>query len=134
MATQGRKNVHGKGGVRFKAPYTSAKFKSELRNVVSSLFIHEQVEVTRSVAKQLIKLSDRLIERAKKGDLHNRRLAASVVRNFVINEKEGIFVLDKLFDEIGPRNKDRQGGYTRILKLPPRRGDNAPMFLVSLVK
>lgn len=134
MATQGRKNVHGKGGVRFKAPYTASKFKSQLRNVVSSLFVVEKVTVTRSVATELVKLSDRLIEKAKKGDLHNRRLASSVLRDFIVDEKKGLVVLDKLFAELAPRYKERKGGYTQVLKLPPRRGDNAPLYLVSLVK
>ncbi|HOJ44716.1 MAG TPA: 50S ribosomal protein L17 [Bacilli bacterium] len=134
MATQGRKNVHGKGGVRFKAPYTSAKHKSQLRNLVSTLIVQEKVTVTSGMAADLIKLSDRLVTYAKKGDLHSRRLAASIVRNYIADEKQGLLALDKLFGEIGPRYKDRSGGYTKALRLENRRGDNAPIYLVAFVQ
>jgi large subunit ribosomal protein L17 len=134
MATQGRKNVHGKGGVRFKAPYTSAKHKSQLRNLVSTLIVQEKVTVTSGMAADLIKLSDRLVTYAKKGDLHSRRLAASIVRNYIADEKKGLLALDKLFGEIGPRYKDRSGGYTKALRLENRRGDNAPIYLVAFVQ
>jgi len=134
MATQGRKNVHGKGGVRFKAPYTSAKHKSQLRNVVSTLIVDEKVRVTGGMASDLIKLADRLVTYAKKGDLHSRRLAASVVRSYIADEKKGLLALDKLFGEIGPRYKDRQGGYTKALRLESRRGDNATIYLIAFVQ
>ncbi len=134
MAAQGRKNVHGKTGVRFKAAYTSSKYHNMLRNVVTQLIISERVTVTAGIAKDLVKMSDRLVTYAKKGDVHNRRLAAAVLRNFVVDEKEGTLALDKLFDEIGPRYATRNGGYTRILKLQNRLGDNAPMAIVEFVK
>ena len=134
MATQGRKNVHGKGGVRFKAPYTSAKHKSQLRNLVSTLIVEEKVKVTGGMAADLIKLADRLVTYAKKGDLHSRRLAASVVRNYIADEKQGLLALDKLFTDIGVRYKDRAGGYTKALRLENRRGDNAPIYLVAFVQ
>lgn len=135
MATQGRFNVHGKAGVRFKAPYTTSKKKSQLRNVVSTLIVKESVIVTRHMVPDLISLSDRLIGFAKEGSLHSRRLAASVVRDFIVDEKKGLVVLDKLFGEIALRYKDRKGGYTRGLQLSKNRlGDNAPQFLVELVK
>ena len=128
MATQGRKNVHGKGGVRFKAAYTSSKYKAMLRNVVSELIVHERVTVTAGCAKDVKNLAEKLVSKAKVGDLHNRRLAAAVVRSEVYCDAE------KLFNEIGPRYKDRNGGYTRVLKLVPRRGDNAEMAIVEFVK
>lgn len=134
MPAQGRKNVHGKTGVRFKAAYTSSKYNNMLRNVVSELIVHERVTVTAGVAKDLVKTADRLVTYAKKGDLHHRRLAASVVRNIVANKETGATALDKLFAEIGPRYQDRQGGYTRILKLTNRLGDNAPMAIVEFVR
>lgn len=134
MAAQGRKNVHGKTGVRFKAAYTSSKYHNMLRNVVTQLIISERVTVTAGIAKDLVKMSDRLVTYAKKGDVHNRRLAAAVLRNFVVDEKQGTLALDKLFDEIGPRYATRNGGYTRILKLQNRLGDNAPMAIVEFVK
>ncbi|MFA5235273.1 MAG: 50S ribosomal protein L17 [Bacilli bacterium] len=134
MATQGRTNVHGKGGVRFKAPYTSSKHKSQLRNLVSTLIVEEKVTVTGGMVSDLIKLADRLVTYAKTGDLHSRRLAASVVRDYIADEKKGLVALDKLFETIGPRYKERSGGYTRALRLKSRRGDNAPVYLIAFVQ
>lgn len=134
MPAQGRKNVHGKTGVRFKAAYTSSKYNNMLRNVVSELIVHERVTVTAGIAKDVVKMADRLVTYAKKGDLHNRRLAASVVRNIFADEKNDVTALDKLFGEIATRYAERNGGYTRILKLVNRQGDNAPMAIVEFVK
>lgn len=133
MKTQGRKNVHGKGGVRFKAAYTASKDKSMLRNVVTQLIISEKVEVTATVGKQVSALADRLVTYAKKGDLAARRQAARVVRDVYVGKDQKQTALQKLFDEIGPRYASRNGGYTRVLKLGNRRGDNAPIVLVSYV-
>ncbi len=132
MPAQGRKNVHGKTGVRFKAAYTSSKYNNMLRNVVSELIVHERVTVTFGIAKDVVKMADRLVTYAKKGDLHHRRLAASVVRD-ILADKE-VTALEKLFTEIGPRYASRNGGYTRILKLTNRRGDDAPMAIVEFVR
>ena len=134
MAAQGRKNVHGKTGVRFKAAYTASKRKNMLRNVVTELIVHEKVVVTSGVVKELKKLADHLISLAKRGDLHARRQAASVLRNVVIDEKESLTALDKLFDDLGPAFKARNGGYTRALKADNRRGDNAKRVLVTWVR
>ena len=133
MKTQGRKNVHGKGGVRFKAAYTTSKDKSMLRNVVTQLIISEKVEVTYKVAKQISPLADRLVTYAKKGDLNSRRLAAAIVRDVYTDKSESQTALQKLFTVIGPRYQERNGGYTRVLKLGNRKGDNAPICLVSVV-
>ena len=133
MKTQGRKNVHGKGGVRFKAAYTTSKDKSMLRNVVTQLTISEKVEVTYKVAKQISPLADRLVTYAKKGDLNSRRLAAAIVRDVYTDKSESQTALQKLFTVIGPRYQERNGGYTRVLKLGNRKGDNAPICLVSFV-
>ena len=133
MKTQGRKNVHGKGGVRFKAAYTTSKDKSMLRNVVTQLIISEKVEVTYKVAKQISPLADRLVTYAKKGDLNRRRLAAAIVRDVYTDKSESQTALQKLFTVIGPRYQERNGGYTRVLKLGNRKGDNAPICLVSFV-
>ena len=122
MAAQGRKNVHGKTGVRFKTGYTASKNKSMLRNVVTDLIIHEEVKVTSGVTKELKVLADHLVTLAKRGDLHARRLAAQTVRS-----EEA---LKKLFGEIGPRMASRNGGYTRSFKLGERRGDAAEVTLV----
>ncbi len=134
MRTQGRHNVHGKGGVRFKAGYTTAKDNNMLRNVVTQLIISEKVEVTDFVAGQISPLADRLVTYAKKGDLAARREAAKIVREVYVDKAQTKTALQKLFDEIGPRYKDRNGGYTRILKLGNRKGDNAPVSLVTFVE
>lgn len=122
MAAQGRKNVHGKTGVRFKTGYTASKNKAMLRNVVTDLIVHEEVKVTSGVTKELKKLADHLVTLAKRNDLHARRLAAETVRS-----EEA---LKKLFAEIGPRMASRNGGYTRSFKLGERRGDAAEVTLV----
>ena len=122
MPAQGRKNVHGKAGVRFKTGYTASKNKAMLRNVVTDLIVHEEVKVTSGVTKELKQLADHLVTLAKRGDLHARRLAAQTVRS-----EEA---LKKLFAEIGPRMASRNGGYTRSFKLGERRGDSAEVTLV----
>ena len=94
MPAQGRKNVHGKTGVRFKAAYTKSKYESMLRNVVTDLIIHESVKVTEAVAKDVVKEADRLVTLTKKEDVMNaKRDAAKFVRN--IEAKEGVTALDK---------------------------------------
>ncbi|MBO4541150.1 MAG: 50S ribosomal protein L17 [Bacilli bacterium] len=133
MAAQGRKNVHGKTGVRFKAAYTASKEKSMLRNVVTDLIIHGQVKVTSGVVKPLRKEAERMIGYAKKNTLASRRNAAAFVRPIVIDEKNGTTALQKLFNELGPKFASRNGGYTRALKLGARKGDNAEVVLVSWV-
>lgn len=134
MSTIGRKNVHGKGGVRFKAGYTSDKEKNMLRNVVSQLIISGKVEVTLATAKRVSSKADRLVTYAKKGDLASRRLAAKFVREEgFVDPKTGKTALQKLFDVYGPKYRERNGGYTRVLKLDNRPGDNAPMAIVAFV-
>ncbi|MGI5881423.1 MAG: 50S ribosomal protein L17 [Syntrophomonadaceae bacterium] len=133
MGTTGRKNVHGKGGVRFKEGYTKSKDKNMVRNVVSELIIHGRVQVLEKVAYQVSRKADRLVTLAKRGDLHSRRLAAAVVREGV-KRPDGKTALEVLFDELGPRFQNRNGGYTRVLKLVARRGDNAPMALLEFVE
>ena len=128
-----RKNIHGKAGVRFKAGYTVSKDRNMLRNVSTDLIIYGKVEVTETVAKQLKTSVDHLITLAKRGDLHARRQAAAYVRDVWANKEQTQTALQKLFDEIGPRYAERNGGYTRALKLGNRRGDNAPMCIVELV-
>jgi large subunit ribosomal protein L17 len=128
-----RKNIHGKAGVRFKAGYTVSKDRNMLRNVSTDLIIYGKVEVTAKVASQLKTTVDHLITLAKRGDLHARRQAAAYVRDVWANKEETQTALQKLFNEIGPRYADRNGGYTRALKLGNRRGDNAPMCIVELV-
>jgi len=132
MPAQGRKNVHGKTGVRFKAAYTKSKYENMLRNVVTDLIVHDSIKVTAAVAKDVITEADRLVTLTKKEDVMNaKRQAARFVRNVNVDEKTT--ALDKLFSVIGPKMKDRNGGYTRQLKLGNRKGDDAPIVLVAWV-
>ncbi len=128
-----RVNVHGKTGVRFKTGYTTSKNDSMLRNVVTELFINGHVEVTAKTATEVRSLADKMITFAKKGDLAARREAAKVVRDRFADKEEKTTALQKLFGEIAEKYKDRQGGYTRIIKVDNRRGDNSPMAIVELV-
>jgi len=126
MPAQGRKNVHGKTGVRFKAAYTKSKYENMLRNVVTDLITFGSVKVTDAVSKDVIKHADRLVTLTKKEDVMNaKRQAARFVR-----KAEAI---DKLFAEIGPKFKTRNGGYTAHYKLEARKGDNSPVTLVTWV-
>ena len=131
MAAQGRKNVHGKTGVRFKAAYTKSKHENYLRNVVTTLVLNERVTVTSGEAKAIKSLADHLVTLAKRGDLHARRQAAAVVRNYKEND---VTALEKLFNELGPRYVSRNGGYTRGIKAGVRQGDNAKLVIVEFVK
>ena len=132
MPAQGRKNVHGKTGVRFKAAYTKSKYENMLRNVVTDLILKDSVKVTAAVAKDVVKEADRLVTLTKKEDVMNaKRNAARFVRN--LDDEAGVNALNKLFNEIGPKMANRNGGYTRQLKLGNRRGDNAPIVLVTWV-
>ena len=128
-----RKNMHGKVGVKFKAGWTTSKNKSMLRNVVTELIVNEKVEVTLATAKQLSPLADKMVTFAKKGDLNSRRQAAKIVRDVYADKEETKTALQKLFTEIAERNKDRNGGYTRIIKTGNRRGDDAEMAIVELL-
>ena len=126
MAAQGRKNVHGKTGVRFKAAYTKSKHENKLRNLATTMVMNERVTVTSGMVKELKTLSDHLITLAKRGDLHARRQAAAVLRSGD--------AVKKLFDTLGPRFASRNGGYTRTLKAGVRRGDNAQVVVVTFVE
>ncbi|AGM24806.1 50S ribosomal protein L17 [Spiroplasma syrphidicola EA-1] len=102
-----------------------------MRNLATELIIHERLEVTETRAKELRKHVDKLVTLGKRQDLHSRRRAASFLRNIDANEKET--ALQKLFDGVAKKYKNRNGGYTRILKLDNRKGDNAPMVIIELV-
>ncbi len=97
-----------------------------LANLATALFEHGRITTTEAKAKRLRPLAERLITFAKRGDLHARRRVLTVVR-----DKS---VVHELFTEIGPRYENRQGGYTRITKVGPRKGDNAPMAVIELVE
>jgi large subunit ribosomal protein L17 len=97
-----------------------------LRNLVTSLFEHERVKTTEAKAKELRPLAEKMIGLGKRGDLHARRQALSVVRKGE--------VVRKIFDTISPRYQGRNGGYLRLIKVGVRPGDGAPMSIVELVK
>jgi large subunit ribosomal protein L17 len=97
-----------------------------LANLATALFEHERITTTTAKAKRLRPLAERLITFAKRGDLHARRQVMTVIR-----DKD---VVHRLFAEIGPRMASRPGGYTRIIKVNPRKGDNAPMAVIELVE
>ena len=133
MPAQGRKNVHGKTGVRFKAAYTKSKYENMLRNVVTDLILKGSVKVTEATARDVVKEAEHLVTLTKKEDVMNaKRSAARFVRN--ISNEKGVSALDVLFNELGPKFKERQGGYTRRLKLGNRRGDDAPIVVVTWVE
>ena len=104
---------------------TSEHRTALFRNMATSLFRHERIETTDAKAKELRSFAEKLITLAKRGDLHARRQAYQDIR-----DQE---VLAKLFADIGPRFKARNGGYTRIVKSRIRRGDNAPISIIELV-
>ena len=114
---------HGKRGR--KLGRTASHKKAMLNNMATSLFDNGKVRTTLPKAKELRGVAERLISFAKRGDLHARRQVLRRIQNKV--------VLTKLFEEIGPSFADRDGGYTRILKLGPRRGDSSELCLIELV-
>ena len=97
-----------------------------LSNMATSLFLHGKVVTTEAKAKELRPYAEKLITLARRGDLHARRLVSTKIR-----ERDA---LSRLFTEIGPRFAEREGGYTRILKLGQRQGDAAPMARIELVE
>src|SRR3954465_14930494 len=94
-------------------------------NLATSLFEHGRITTTEAKARVLRPFAEKLITKAKKGDLHNRRQVLSTIRD------KG--VVHALFEDIAPRYAERPGGYTRITKIGPRKGDNAPMAVIELV-
>jgi large subunit ribosomal protein L17 len=104
---------------------TASHRKAMLANMASSLIKHERIQTTDAKAKALRPFIERLITLGKRGDLHARRLANSRLRDREATQK--------LFNEIAGRMEERPGGYTRIIKLSRRKGDNAPLSLIELV-
>ena len=104
---------------------TAEHREAMFRNMATSLFLHGRVETTTQKAKDLRRYAEPLITKAKRGDLHARRLVARKIQNDQ--------ALSKLFEEIGPRFAERAGGYTRVLHLGHRPGDAADMSIIELV-
>lgn len=103
----------------------SSNRKALFRSILTAFFKHERIETTTTKAKEISGLAAKLITLAKQGDLHSRRQVLA----FLVDEE----VTKKLFDEIAPKYTERQGGYTRIYKMGPRRGDAAEMAILELV-
>ena len=114
---------HRKSGRRFGR--SSSHRKAMFANMAAALIKHEQIKTTLPKAKEMKPIIDRLITLGKRGDLHARRLAASKIRQDPS--------VKKLFDILGPRYKDREGGYCRVLRAGFRFGDMAPMAIIELV-
>ncbi|MGP6139241.1 MULTISPECIES: 50S ribosomal protein L17 [unclassified Jeotgalibaca] len=118
---------------------SSSQRKAMLRDLTTDLIINERIVTTEARAKEIRKTTEKMITLGKRGDLAARRLAAEYVRNEVADVREdgeAIVVetaLQKLFSGLAERYAERQGGYTRILKTEPRRGDAAPMVIIELV-
>ncbi|MEM9810595.1 MAG: 50S ribosomal protein L17 [Pseudomonadota bacterium] len=104
---------------------TASHRKAMFANMAASLIKHEQIVTTLPKAKELKPIADKLITLAKRGDLHARRQAISKIRD--------VDMVGKLFETLGPRYKDRQGGYTRVMKAGFRFGDNAPRAVIEFV-
>ena len=103
----------------------AAHQKAMMANLVASLIAAEGIVTTEAKAKALRPIAEKLVTKAKKGGLHNHRQVVAY-----LNDKE---IAAKLFEDVGPRYAERNGGYTRILKLGPRQGDNAPMARIEFV-
>ncbi|WP_461240001.1 50S ribosomal protein L17 [Paucilactobacillus sp. N302-9] len=118
---------------------TSSQRKALLRDLTTDLIVNGRIETTEARAKEVRKTADQMITLGKRGDLHARRQAASFIRNVVADVKEdgdNIRVqsaLQNLFEELAPKFADRNGGYTRIMKTMPRRGDGAQMVILEFV-
>jgi large subunit ribosomal protein L17 len=105
--------------------------KALFRDLVTDLFLYERIQTTEAKAKEVRSIAEKLITKAKKGDLHARRQVAAYVRRETVDGQQD--AIQKLFSELAGRYSERAGGYTRILKLGPRRGDAAPMVYLELV-
>jgi large subunit ribosomal protein L17 len=105
---------------------TSSHREAMLRNMVTSLLKYEKITTTDAKAKELRKVAEKMITLGKRGDLHARRQALSFVR-----DRE---IVGKLFDELSARYRDWTGGYTRIVKMGNRAGDNAPVSIIEFIQ
>ncbi|MET1250372.1 MULTISPECIES: 50S ribosomal protein L17 [Sporolactobacillus] len=116
----------------------SAARKALFRDLATDLIINERIQTTHSKAKALRPIVEKMITLAKRGDLHARRQVAAFVRNEIVDleaaKEERQDAVQKLFDDVAKRYAERQGGYTRILKVGPRKGDGAEMAIIELVK
>ena len=119
----------------------SSQRKALIRDLITDLIINDRIETTLCKAKELQRLADKMVTLGKKGDLAAIRQAAKLIRfekAVEVNEEGEVqkeqYAIQKLFSEIAPKFVDRNGGYTRVLKLGPRRGDATPMALIEFVE
>lgn len=118
---------------------TSSQRKALLRDLTTDLIVNGSIKTTEARAKEVRKTADKMITLAKRGDLTSRRQAAAFLRNVVADVKEDgdnvrvQSALQYLFEELAPKFADRKGGYTRILKTMPRRGDGAQMVVLEFI-
>lgn len=108
----------------------SANRKALIRDLATQLIMHERIETSVVKAKEIRRTVEKLITLAKKGDLNSARVAEKTVRDLKIDDT---YAMKKLFTELGPKYQDRNGGYTRIYRIGPRRGDSCPMAVIELV-
>ena len=106
--------------------------KALLRDLITDLILNGRIETTLAKAKELKRLADKMVTLGKKNTLASRRQAAELIR--FETDEEGKYALQKLFDQIAPKFANRNGGYTRVLKLGPRRGDATEMALIEFVE
>lgn len=104
---------------------TSSHRKAMMRNLVTSLLDHEKITTTDAKAKELRSVADKMITLGKRGTLHARRQALSFIRDNRVTKK--------VFEELSPRYSERMGGYTRVVKVGPREGDNAPLSIIEMM-
>ncbi|MFD1397739.1 50S ribosomal protein L17 [Lacticaseibacillus suilingensis] len=118
---------------------TSSQRKALLRDLTTDLIVNERITTTEARAKEIRSTFDKMVTLGKRGDLHARRQAAAFLRNKIADVKEdgdSVVVqsaLQKLFSDVAPRYAERNGGYTRILKMGARRGDGAQLVIIEMV-
>lgn len=109
----------------------SSHRKAMLRNLATDVIMHGKIETTATRAKEVRKVVDKLITLGIRGDLHARRQAAAILQN-VVDPVTGKTAVQALFDDVAPKFKGKNGGYTRVIKTYNRKGDNAPMAIIGL--
>ena len=109
----------------------SSHRKAMLRNLATDVIMHGKIETTATRAKEVRKVVDKLITLGIRGDLHARRQAAAILQN-VVDTATGNTAVQVLFDDVAPKFKGKNGGYTRVIKTYNRKGDNAPMAIIGL--
>ncbi len=110
----------------------SSHRKAMLRNLATDVIMYGQIQTTATRAKEVRSVVEDLITLGKRGDLHARRQAAAILQD-VVDPETGKTAVQKLFDDVAPKYADKNGGYTRVLKTYNRKGDNAPMAVITLL-